>query len=55
MGIFIGQRQCYLGDGVIGAGRIIEFCGAIEPYVPVDLHVLISRLFPVLPHVDRHA
>ena len=24
VGIFISQRQCYLGDGVIGAGRIIQ-------------------------------
>ena len=54
VGIFIGQRQCYLGDRIIGARRIIECCGAIEPYVSVDLHVLIPRLFPVLPHVDRH-
>ena len=54
VGIFIGQRQCYLRDGIIGAGRIIECCGTIESYVSVDLYVLISRLFPVLPHVDRH-
>ena len=54
VGIFIGQRQCYLGDGVLGAGRIIEFCGTIEPYVSIDLYIFISRMFPFFPHVDRH-